>query len=316
MNTLSRNRLAPFYSIALVLLVLIALIYIVAALPFGELGAIRFHAVSPWVIPVILVLHIVYLLASAEVWRRMVFAVSGRLARFSEAYLQMAAVAAGKYVPGKVWGFVARTGQLSRIAVPARLSVTSTVIEQVVVLLGGGLVAIGAAMVIYPEHAFVIALAGAALLAGFFVVFRYVPAIIDRLQKDRADAKSSPVEIRKRPWYWLRFALAYAGLWLVSGLTLCAIYFSLFDVAVTADKLAALILANTIGFIAGFLAIFSPGGLGVREAATVAVLAPFLPVKEALIATIALRAWMVLFDGINGGILLLAELRHAAKSSN
>ena len=102
-------------------------------------------------------------------------------------------------------------------------------------------------------------------------------------------------------------------MWVISGATLCVIYFSVFDATVTVEGVAALILANTIGFIVGFLALFAPGGIGVREATTVAILAPFLPLREALIAAVALRAWIVIFDGINCGIMLIAEMRNTAR---
>jgi uncharacterized membrane protein YbhN (UPF0104 family) len=224
----------------------------------------------------------------------------------------MVSVAAGKYIPGKVWGFVARTGQLSRAEVPARLSILTSVIEQLAVLLGGGLVVVCAALFVFPEHLPGVVLAGLLLLAGLVILSRHVPGVVRWVQRRRGIDEASPPDVDGGLWLWAKFSVAYATLWLINGLALCVIYFSLFDDAVTAQTLAALVLANTIGFIVGFLAVFAPGGIGVREATTVAVLAPFLPIGEALIAVIALRAWMVLFDGVNCGLLLLAELRLAA----
>ena len=46
------------------------------------------------------------------------------------------------------------------------------------------------------------------------------------------------------------------------------------------------------------------------------VLAPFLPVREVVVAAIALRALIVLFDGVNAVILLLGESRHAVSGSD
>lgn len=47
----SANRLAPFYSIALVLLALVALIYVAAALPIESLGELRLSSLSWWLVP-------------------------------------------------------------------------------------------------------------------------------------------------------------------------------------------------------------------------------------------------------------------------
>jgi len=311
----SNSRFAPLISIAMVLLALIALVFVVTALPVEALSEVHFQDLSLWFIPAITLMHLAYLIMSAEVWRRLVHTITGTLSGFSDAYLQMASVAAGKYIPGKVWGFVARTGQLSRIAVPARMSILSSVIEQLAVLFGGGFVVVCAAFVVFPEYLPGVALAGVALLVGLVILSRQAPEIVRWVQRRRGIDEESPQDVAGGLWRWLQFSIAYAILWLISGLILCVIYFSLFDGAITAQKLAALIFANTIGFIVGFLAVFAPGGLGVREAITVAVLSPFVPLREALVAAIALRALMVLFDGINCGFMITAELRNAARNS-
>ena len=311
-----RNRLSPLYSIAMVLLALIALIYVVSALPVDELSEIQFRTLSLWTIPVVVLMHSAYLLLSAEVWRRLVFAVTGMHSRFSDAYLQMASVAAGKYVPGKIWGIVARTGQLQRIGVSAPMSAVSTVIEQLAVFVGGGIVVVGAALLAFPEYTSGIVVAGVALLFSLMVLPQYAPRIIGWVQRRRGGSERALPAVEGASRYWLQYSFAHVLLWLISGAILCVIYFSLFGAEVNVQSAAALILANTIGFIIGFLAVFAPAGLGVREATTVAVLAPFFPVREALIAAIALRAWIVLFDGINCGMMFIVELRRAARNTN
>ena len=307
------NRLTPLYSIGLVLLALIALIFIVSAVPVESLQSLRLRALPWWLIPAITLLHVAYLLLSAEVWRRMVAMLASRRPGFVDAYLQMAAVAVGKYIPGKVWGFVARLGQLQRDAVPTHLSIMSSVIEQVLVLAGGGLVVIAAAFVVFPGHALLVAALGVLVIAGVAVVSWNIPTVTRWLRRDDGNEELAD-SASFRPARLLQFSVAYAVLWLISGVILALIYFSLFDAAATAQAFAAIVLANTIGFVIGFLAVFAPGGLGVREATTVAVLAPFLPVREVLVAAIALRAWIVLFDGINAVLLLLGESRRAART--
>ena len=303
----------PVYSIALVLLALIALIFVAAALPIESLSELRLRNLSWWVVPVIAVLHIMYLLLSAEVWRRMVRVIGGVRTAFGEAYLQMVAVSIGKYIPGKVWGFIARTGQLHRHNISTHLSVVSTVVEQILVLAGGGIVIVAAGFVVFPEYKSSIISLGALLLVGLIMVSKNIPAVV-RWFGSRQSAIDVPANVGGSDLPGLlRFGATYAMLWMLSGLIFSIIYFSLFDAAVTAENIAALVLANTIGFIVGFFAVFAPGGLGIREATTVAVLAPFLPIREVLVATIALRAWIVLFDGINAVIMLISESRRAAK---
>lgn len=298
------------------LLALVALIYLVLGLPIASLGEVEFGNLSWWVIPTVMLFHLVYLLLSAEVWRRMMRMTANAQFSFLDAYLQMAAVAIGKYIPGKVWGFVARTGQLHRHNVPAHLSLMSTVLEQILVLVGSGVVVIVAGLIAFPEHAVAIGVLGLTMLIVLIVVSSNFPAITQWLRRKHAN-REMPEDIAGVGLSQiLQYVAAYALLWLISGLILSIIYFSLSRNVATIDAIAVLVLANTLGFVVGFFAVFAPGGLGVREAATVAVLAPILPLREVIVATIVLRACIVLFDGINAVITLIGESRQAVKTSS
>lgn len=312
---MSAGKMRPVWSICLVFLALTGVIFAVSALPLDALGELRFESVAPLVLPSVALLHLVYLLLSAEVWRRMVRLVTGARIAFSDAYLQMAAVAVGKYVPGKVWGFIARVGQLRREQVPAHLTVIDSLIEQILVVAGGAIVIVVSSFLIFPGYHAVIGVLGILIVAGLVFVSYNIPVIVRWLARQAVPAEIAE-DVRFGPLRLLMFSLAYATLWLVSGVILSIIYYSAFDESVSIQGVAAIILANTIGFIAGFLAVFAPGGLGVREAVTVLVLAPFLPVRELIVAAVALRALIVLFDGINALIMLVGESRHALRNSD
>jgi uncharacterized membrane protein YbhN (UPF0104 family) len=299
----------------MVLLAIAALFYVINALPREAFDEVRHQEVELWFVPIIVLMHLVYLIIAVEIWRRLVYTVSGKMTEFRDAYLQMASVAVGKYIPGKIFGFVARTEQMNRIALPPRLSVLSSVVEQLSILTSGGLVAASAAFFVFPEHRLISGLAFIAILTGSFLLSRNSSGIIAWAQRKKRIVQESPKADRGWSQSWLSFNVAYAALWLINGLILCVIYFTLFDDSITAQKLAALVFANTIGFIVGFLAFFAPGGIGVREAITVAVLAPFLPLRDVLMAAVALRALMVFFDGVNCCILIIGEVIHAKKDA-
>jgi len=307
------SRYAPLYSIGLVLFAIAGLIYVIAALSVDSLGELRLRHMAWWVFPAITALHLLFLLLSAEVWRRVVRALTAVRTEFVQAYLQMSVIAVGKYVPGKIWGFIARAGQMVREQVPLHKSIASGVVEQILVLAGATIIATGAGLVAFPEYVTLITVVGVALLAGAIIATANVPAVTRWIMRRRGQGDALD-EVEDYHWIGvLRFSIAYAVLWLISGIILTIVYFALFDVAVTAERIAALILANTIGIVAGFFALFAPGGLGVREAVTTAVLTPFLPMREALLAAVAFRAWLVLFDGINALLLIASEARRGAE---
>ena len=303
----------PLLSIAVVLLGVIGLYLAVRALPFDVLGDIRPKRIAWWSLPLILLLQFVFLLLAAEIWRRVVRLLTGTQITLQSSYLQLAVVSVGKYVPGKVWGFVARAGEMYRQQIPVHLSVMSSVVEQMLLMTGALLIAIVAALIALPKYWIAITVIGVFLLLAAIVASSKIPALTRWLLR-RRNIQDIPEKI---PEYHakgvFRFTLAYAMLWILSGLIFSIIYFSLFDVSITREGVAALTLANTTGIVLGFFAFFVPGGIGVREAVATFILAGFFPVREALLAAVCYRAWMILIDGLNAMWILGREASMAKR---
>lgn len=297
----------PLVSIAIVLLVVIGIYFVVDALPLDVLGDIRPKRIAWWSLPLIAALQIAFLLVAAEIWRRLVNLSTGTLISLWSSYLQIAMVTTGKYVPGKVWGFVARGGAMYGQNIPVHLSIFSSVVEQVLVVTGGLLIATVTALIALPDYWLVIATGGISLLVMAVVAASRIPSITRWLLR-RRKIRQLPDTLSEFPiGAIVRFTLAYGMLWILSGLIFGSIYFSLFDAVPTGQSIAALTLANTAGIVLGFFAFFVPGGIGVREAVATFVLAGFFPVREALLAAVCYRAWMILIDGFNALLILGRE---------
>ena len=307
MNQRHAPTLKPLLSIAIVLLVVIGLYFVVRALPFDALGDIRPKRIAWWSLPLIALLQIVFLFLATEIWRRVVRILTGTQITLWSSYLQLAVVTVGKYVPGKVWGFVARAGEMYRQQIPVHLSVMCSVVEQMLLMTGALLIAIVAALIALPKYWIAIIVIGVFLLLAAIVASSKIPALTRWLLRHRniQDIPEKVPEYHAKRIF--RFTLAYSVLWVLSGLIFSIIYFSLFDASITRENVAALTLANTAGIVLGFFAFFVPGGIGVREAITTFVLAGFIPVREALLAAVCYRAWLILIDGLNALLILGRE---------
>jgi uncharacterized membrane protein YbhN (UPF0104 family) len=305
--------LKPLLSIAIVLLVVTGLYFVVRALPFQILGDIRPKRIAWWSLPLIALLQFVFLFLAAEIWRRVVGLLTGKRITLWSSYLQLAVVTVGKYVPGKVWGFVARAGEMYRQQIPVHLSVMSSVVEQILLINGALLIAIVAALIALPKYWIVILMIGGFLMLAAIIASSRVPALTRWLLQRRniQDIPEHIPEFHVRGVF--RFTLAYGMLWVLSGLIFSIIYFSLFDASITRESVAALTLANTSGIVLGFFAFFVPGGIGVREAVTTFILAGFIPLREALLAAVCYRAWMILIDGLNALLILGREVSLARR---
>ncbi len=312
-NLRRASALRPLLSIVVVLLVVISLYFVVRAMPFEMLGEIRQKRIAWWSLPLIALLQFVFLFLAAEIWRRVVRILTGTQITLWSSYLQLAVVAVGKYVPGKVWGFAARAGEMYRQQIPVHLSVMSSVVEQMLLMTGALLVAVVAALIALPQFRIAIIVIGVLLLVGAIVASSRIPALTRWLLR-RRNVRVIPEKIPEyRSKTVIRFSLAYGMLWVLSGLIFSIIYFSLFDASITRESVAALTLANTSGIVLGFFAFFVPGGIGVREAVTTFILAGFIPVREALLAAVCYRAWMILIDGLNALLILGREASMAKR---
>lgn len=206
-----------------------------------------------------------------------------------------------RYIPGKVFQFlaVAHLGRGSGIS--GAVLLTSLVMHTGLALLSAVLLAtwtLGAQLVPGAPAGPVAAAAAAASL------FLVNPVLLNR-------ALTTVSRLLRRD------VIRWTGRWrdgavllLLSVLSWCfyGVAYFLFVTAVTGLPLATLPLlsgVNALSFVAGYLAIVTPGGLGVREAAMTGLLLPLLPDGVAAVLAIGARLWTIAAEVIGGVLTLL-----------
>lgn len=160
---------------------------------------------------------------------------------------------------------------------------------QVTALAGAALIG-GLALLSNPDPTRTL-LAGAWLLAVLAVVA--VPPVFRRLVATAARLARTelPDALDEDSWFGTRWVLLYAANWAVYGLAFWAL--------VGAFGLPGGVLESASGFAAayllGYLAIFAPAGLGIREGFLVVFLDPIMGARSLGIAVIA-RLWTTLME--------------------
>ena len=202
-----------------------------------------------------------------------------------------------RFVPGAVWQFA----HVSAEALSARVSplaATGAILFQQLVLLGTGLALAASLAPVLPTAAMgtlhpALALGVASL--GVAVVIIFLPVITPVLERWTS-------RLLRRDITWPSPGRAeltrYVGV-LVLPWVAYGVAFWLFGRALLGDAAPALLPAAAafIGsYVAGIIAVFAPGGLGVREAALVALLAPVVGPAPALLLAIASRLWLVALE--------------------
>jgi glycosyltransferase 2 family protein len=198
----------------------------------------------------------------------------------------------GKYLPGGVWAFAAQVELAGDYEVPRRRCATALVTSMAVTL-GLGLALAGVALALTSsaaaEHYWWVLAVAPLLLAGL-----YPPVLGWLIDKFLALGRRPP--LAARPTFP---GLARAAAWTAAGWLLWGTQAWLLLRSVTGHGLGTLLLsvgAYALAWSAGTMLVIFPGGIGPRELALVAALAPVAAHGEALAIAVASRLIMTVSD--------------------
>ncbi|MGH3150779.1 MAG: lysylphosphatidylglycerol synthase transmembrane domain-containing protein [Streptosporangiaceae bacterium] len=198
----------------------------------------------------------------------------------------------GKYVPGAVWAVAAQVELARDHDIPRRRSGTASLVAMAVTLVVG-LIAAGVMLPLVSAHAagqywWVLALTPLAAACLYPRVIKYA---LDLVLKA---ARRPPLE-KSVSGAGMARALAWTALgWLFYG---AHAWLLISEFAGRSPHVFALALGGyALAWAVGFLIIFVPGGIGPRELALIAVLAPVIPSASALVVALASRVVMTAGD--------------------
>jgi uncharacterized membrane protein YbhN (UPF0104 family) len=211
----------------------------------------------------------------------------------------------GRYLPGKVWSVAGLAVLAQREGVAGWASVGAAIAMQAIAV-GSG-VAIAAATVPGTlSGAGILMATGIAAATVAALALPRAVAVVARMTR-RPDLRPLPIGAvvlagAATTISWLGYGVAF---WLLARGTLGA----------TALGLAPAVGVFAAGYITGLLALFAPGGVGVREAVFIALLAPSVGSGGAIVLGIASRVLLTLTEVAAALLgLLLGPGRPAAEA--
>jgi len=206
-----------------------------------------------------------------------------------------------RYVPGNVWSYVGAVELARREGVARRATLAVMALTQVLsvgVALAAGLPVLLAERARLGRPALLGAVVVAAV-AALAVLFRRRLLGLARRRLPGFD----PAELAPSAGTVALLAAGYAAYWAVTGLAFAALVASLYPLA--AADVPLVVAAYAAAYAAGFLALLTPAGLGVREGVLVVALAPVLPAGPALVVALVSRVWMMLVEAAGAGVAQL-----------
>jgi uncharacterized membrane protein YbhN (UPF0104 family) len=201
----------------------------------------------------------------------------------------------GKYLPGSVWHYAGRIG----LAKSRGVAVRSTMVSLGIEVIASGLAALIVGLLVLPLVVAVpVGLAVAVLVA--------VPRIAPSSERVFAPLIRLTLRIVPVPVADLRPALRatpsvtllYVPVWALYGVAFWLTARALFPVS-TGD-IVYFTGAFALGWLAGMIVVFAPGGIGVREAVLVGLLGPRIGHTEAIVVAGASRILLTASDLVGG----------------
>ncbi|MFV2006704.1 MAG: lysylphosphatidylglycerol synthase domain-containing protein [Longimicrobiales bacterium] len=277
---------------------------------FGELSELNLERWRPNMLVLtgsILVLLLGYFM-SAALWGRMVADLGGPAIPMWRAVRLFMVANMGRYVPGKVWQIAGLALLAKKEGVSARIATGSAVLGQGFALLGATAIGLGAFFGPNEEWRIIGEVAMAVVVVLAFAIF--IPAVFGRLLTlwSRVTREEVPARLQGRSTFGLRWVAFYTLNWAVYAAAFWLLYLSFGDFA----PFIQLGPAFAAGYVAGYVAIFAPAGVGVREAAIIGFLTPVMSIEAATVLAVIARVWTTAVEVVPAGIFAVL---HASESS-
>jgi uncharacterized membrane protein YbhN (UPF0104 family) len=265
-------------------------------------------SVDPALLAASLVAHVLVLGWGVVVWHRVLLNTTTAPARLGALMRIWFLSSVARYIPGKIWQFVAAAQLATRAGLSSAAILTSLAVQVGFTLLAAVLVS--AATLPLPDSwplgrpLTLAAALAAALLLSHPRVLRTALGLIPRaLHRD---------------------VVAWGGSWLdgVALLALSVVSWLLYGVAfwlfvsalvdLPPSTLLPLAGVNALSFLAGYIVFVVPAGLGVREAAMTALLAGMIPAYVGVVIAALSRLWTIAAELIGAGLCLWLDRRAGA----
>ena len=198
----------------------------------------------------------------------------------------------GKYVPGGIWPVVGQAELAHRGATPRGAAYSSTGMSMVATLLGAATVAAGTGLV-GPTDRRLASILLAVLLAALFAVL-VVPAA--RRGLDRLARRFTTRSLRLPEPRWFALVVArHLPVWVAfAGMNIFAV--EALGVDLDGGLALELIFVTCVSWMAGFVVVGVPGGIGVRETVFISMTTASLGAGVAVSAAVLSRIVSICVD--------------------
>lgn len=268
-------------------------------------------SINPYYIFVSIALGSIALLSGPFVWRLYVNNYLQEKLNFSESYSLYCTSAMFKYIPGKIWTYAAQITLMSSKKISTLVLIYINMVSFICLAFVSAMFAFYYYLFCVRIAAWEISVVTFALLIVLDFVFiiwnesiiNFLIVPVNRLFK----VEIKPLKTKKilfvytQIFYFLSYILLGVAMYfLARGL----------NMQMPLTSITAIMATISVSAIAGYVAFFSMGGLGVREGTMFFMLKQFSGIEAALILPIVTRILLTVVELIMGVVALIIGLRY------
>lgn len=202
----------------------------------------------------------------------------------------------GKYIPGGIWHFAARINSYKENSLTTEVSAKVMLLENIW-LVSGALFSGLFMLSLHPPIEYLNSLIQIDLSSTFWIVLRITLPIIWIIGLVILEHTFKLDENYKTWRRIISLALIQIIIWLAIG----GSFFFIFN-DIGYEYFFLIVGGYTISWVAGYVVIFAPGGIGVREFILVTLFSNLVPIEQITIYTIVHRLLYTLVEVAMGGI--------------
>jgi len=227
----------------------------------------------------------------AEGWRNIIYKLGHNIS-FKNAFWIVSSSQIAKYIPGGIWFAVGRVYLGKSEKLKEEIVALSVVVETGLTFLVGILLFL--LSVSLSGHKF---FENFLLIVPIFFLFLIAlyPRFLNRLMNFALGIFKRPaINLDISYSQILVLSIYFFGLWIAQIIGFYFLINAIYPIAIS--KIFSLAAVYTLSWMTGFIVIFAPGGLGVREGMMTLLLSPILPTPLAIAISFIARVWITLFE--------------------
>ena len=222
---------------------------------------------------------------------------------FAQSIWMIATTQIGKYVPGKVWYMVGRVYVGRQARLDGKKLALSMVLEACLLHVTGGIIFLISTLISGNYNIgwviiSIILISVAVIILHPKILGRVANFFLRILKKPQIESTLTYPQI-------IQISVYFFGLWISQVIGFYLLVTAIYPIPFY--YVLHLSAAYTLAWISGSVAVFAPGGLGVREGVMTLMLSPILPMPLAIAISFITRVWISIFEIVAFFIGLLIQ---------